>query len=93
MPFPQQLRDRLPQDYLQILDAAELSGNFTALQSRYNALAAADPHMQPYTGEKKTKYYKSFVQTVTPKIVPEIMRALAANDYPEIRVTYAVLSG
>lgn len=73
----------------EMLEQADETGNFQPIQDRIDGLLAEDSHRQPFAGEEGTKYYKPFVQTVVPKIVPALQGAIPAGRCPEIEILAA----
>lgn len=80
----------LPEDYVQIIQRASQTGDFSEIQQRINDAISNDTLMQPYKGEKGTKYYKSFIQIVVPKILPVIQDAIIQTEdcFPEIEISF-----
>jgi hypothetical protein len=92
MPFPVALRDILPADYFALLEAAAASNDYGLVQARLDLAVAEDRWMTPYGGEPNTMYYKPFVQTVVPRIIPALRDAGRTNTFPEIAVTLPELN-
>lgn len=91
MGLPPQLASSLPARLVTLLNEACARNNYSAVEQQFNTLAANDDLMKPYTGESGTKYYKPFVQTAAPKIIPCLRNALASNICPEIEINFSEL--
>jgi hypothetical protein len=87
MPLHPAIENILPKAYVSMLRRAEETEDFREIENRVSELGVTDPWLEPYTGDNKTKYYKAFVQTVVPKIVPTLRESLLAGTCPEIEVT------
>ena len=88
MRIPSIIRPDLDAEYLELLDNAADTGDCSQLQKRIDLASQSDQHMRAYAGEKGTKYYKPFVQTVVDKIVPTFKQAFAKGICPEILITF-----
>lgn len=86
--IPSFLQDVIEPNYWADLSHAAASGDYTAIEQKLNTLSAQDPWMRPYAAEKGTRYYKPFVQTVVPKILPAIKKAINNSKPPEISVSF-----
>lgn len=80
----------LPEDYVQIIQRASQTGDFSEIEQRINDAISNDIYMKPYEGEEGTKYYKSFIQAVVPKILPTIQDAIIQSEdcFPEIEISF-----
>lgn len=88
MSLHHELFTRIPEPLKPILERAVKSGDFDEFSDYLTQIASTDPWMQPgIADEKDTKYYKSFAQTIRPKIVPAFKFALNNHCWPEIEVT------
>ena len=94
MPLHRLLRQLLTADYVALLEEADRTGDFEALQQRMDRAAEHDPDMQPWVaveerGKRKrgTMYRKAFAQAVRPKIIHGLREALRENKCPELHVT------
>ena len=87
--IPVFLQDVIEPDYWAALLLADATGDYTDIQAKLDALTATDRLMQPFAGESGTKYYKPFVQTTVPKILPAIREAIMQNKPPEITVSFS----
>lgn len=89
MPLIQGLQQLLPSDYFALLQAADATGDFSAIEARLQTLAESDSHMQAVAeGEIGTKYYKPFVQATYPRIIPALRSAIQNGTWPEIDLTF-----
>ena len=87
--IPVFLQDVIEPDYWAALLLADATGDYTDIQAKLDALTATDRLMQPFAGESGIKYYKPFVQTTVPKILPAIREAIMQNKPPEITVSFS----
>lgn len=87
MSIMEELRELIAEDYYEILECAVETGDYTEVESRMAELIESDSHMTPYEGEKGTKYYKPFVQTVVPKVIDALKESLP-NTWPEIPTSF-----
>jgi hypothetical protein len=90
MPVMETLSQILDDNYFNILENAVVSGDYSAIENRLEELKESDTHAHPYSGERGTKYYKPFVQSLLPKIIPALQRSLP-NDWPEIKISLSEL--
>lgn len=91
MSIPKPILSSLPPDYAKLLEDAAKTGDFKPLEARLNAASERDDHMKPYAGQRGVTYYKSFVQTVVPRIIPALKDAIKNGVPPEIKVTFKEL--
>ena len=86
--IPDFLKGSIESSYWADLSKAALNGDFSSIKKRYEDLEARDPLMRPFNGEAGTKYYKPFVQSVAPKILPTIKESIRKGRPPEIVISF-----
>jgi len=89
MPLNEVYAQLLNGDLRQLYEDAARTGDLAPVERRLADLSADDPHMQPYAPkETGTKYYKTFVQAVVPKILETLRRSFLEGSCPEIELTF-----
>ena len=87
--IPSFLKEFLDPVYWNILIEASKRKDFGPIEKRFSTLKSSDPLMKPFKDESGTKYYKSFAQTVAPKIIPAIRESFRTGRPPEIAVSFS----